>query len=391
MRRGLKNEKRDVGADLRREFRHLSLTQARLEEFIHSQKNRRGIAASAAESRTVWDFFGQLNANVGGDSFVLQKNACGMKSEIIAVAGQGRIVAEEFDFARTRLFRNRDLIVNRDRRHQSFDFVIAVRAPAQDAKGKIDLRGRAKLDYFIGTNHAEGYRMNDQIKNPRDRIIVALDLPTAEQALDMVGKISGEVSFFKIGLQLYTAAGPEIVRAVLAKGGRVFLDLKLHDIPNTVGKAVRAAGDLGVEMLTLHLSGGRNMIEAAIRECPPHLLLLGVTVLTSSDDETLREIGVGEGVEEQTLRLARLGFAAGIRGLIASPHEVRALRKQFGEQMTIITPGVRPAWAKVDDQKRFTTPREAIENGADYLVIGRPITAATDPREAAQKIAAELA
>ncbi|MDQ6912050.1 MAG: orotidine-5'-phosphate decarboxylase [Verrucomicrobiota bacterium] len=233
--------------------------------------------------------------------------------------------------------------------------------------------------------------MNDQIKKPRDRIIVALDLPTAAQALEMIAKISAEVSFFKIGLQLYTAAGPEIVRAVLAEGGKVFLDLKLHDIPNTVAKAVRAAGDLGVEMLTVHLSGGRNMIEAAVRECRPHLLLLGVTVLTSSDEETLREIGVGAPVEEQTLRLAKLGSEAGIRGLIASPHEVRVLREQLGEQMTIITPGIRPAWAKADDQRRFTTPREAIENGADYLVIGRPITAAADPREAAQQIAAELA
>ncbi len=233
--------------------------------------------------------------------------------------------------------------------------------------------------------------MNDQIKNPRDRIIVALDLPTAAEALEMVAKISDDVSFFKIGLQLYTAAGPEIVRAVIAKGGKVFLDLKLHDIPHTVEKAVRAAGDLGVQMLTIHLSGGRNMIDAAMKECPPDLLLLGVTVLTSSNDETLRETGVTSHVEEQTLRLAKLGADAGIRGLIASPHEVTALRGQLGKVMTIITPGVRPAGAKADDQKRFTTPQEAIANGADYLVIGRPITAAPDPREAVRQIVADLA
>lgn len=233
--------------------------------------------------------------------------------------------------------------------------------------------------------------MNDQSKNPRDRIIVALDLPTAAQALEMAEKISGDVSFFKIGLQLYTAAGPEIVRAVTAKGGEVFLDLKLHDIPNTVAKAVRAASDLGVRMLTIHLSGGRRMIEAAVKECPSNLLLLGVTVLTSSDDETLRETGVQSKVEEQALRLAKLGAEAGIRGLIASPHEVGALREQLGHDMTMITPGVRPSWSKADDQKRFTTPAEAIANGADYLVIGRPITAAPDPREAVQKILAELA
>ena len=233
--------------------------------------------------------------------------------------------------------------------------------------------------------------MSDQIKKPADRIIVALDFATTAEALEMVTKISGEVSFFKIGLQLYTAAGPEIVRAVRAKGGKIFLDLKLHDIPNTVAKSVAAAGALGVEMLTIHLSGGQRMIEAAVRECPPHLLLLGVTVLTSANEETLRETGVESSVEEQTVRLAKLGIASGLRGLIASPHEVVALRGELGREIKIITPGVRPSWAKADDQKRFTTPREAIENGADYLVIGRPITAADDPRAAVQRIAAELA
>jgi len=146
-----------------------------------------------------------------------------------------------------------------------------------------------------------------------------------------------------------------------------------------------------VQMLTIHLSGGHRMIEAAVKECPPDLLLLGVTVLTSSDDETLREIGVTSKVEEQTLRLAQLGAEAGIRGLIASPHEVGALREGFGEKMTIITPGVRPAWSKADDQKRFTTPREAIASGADFLVIGRPITADPDPRAAVRRIIGELA
>ena len=231
----------------------------------------------------------------------------------------------------------------------------------------------------------------DEVKNARDRVIVALDFPTAPQALDLVRNLSGEVSFFKIGLQLYTAAGPEIVRAVAATGAQVFLDLKLHDIPNTVAKTIAAAADLGVRMLTIHLSGGRRMIEAAVAECPVNLLLLGVTVLTSSDETTLRETGVDRGVEEHTVALASLGVASGIRGLIASPHELRALRGQLGQEVKIITPGVRPSWAGADDQKRFTTPQEALRNGADYLVIGRPITAHTDPREAARKIIAELA
>ena len=230
----------------------------------------------------------------------------------------------------------------------------------------------------------------DEVKNARDRLIVALDFPTAPQALDLVRDLSGEVSFFKIGLQLYTAAGPEIALAVAATGAQVFLDLKLHDIPNTVAKAVAAAADLGVRMLTIHLSGGRRMIEAAVAECPPDLLLLGVTVLTSSDKATLRETGVDRDVEEHTVALASLGVASGIRGLIASPHELRALRDRLGREVKIITPGVRPSWAGADDQKRFTTPQEALRNGADYLVIGRPITAHPNPREAVSKIIAEI-
>lgn len=207
----------------------------------------------------------------------------------------------------------------------------------------------------------------------------------------MARKLADEVTFFKIGLQLYTAAGPDIVRAVQAMGAKVFLDLKLHDIPNTVAKAVSAAAELEVAMLTIHLSGGARMIEAAVKASPDKLLLLGVTVLTSSDETTLRETGVSSAVEEQTVRLARLGAAAGIRGLIASPQELRALRAELGHDIKIITPGVRPEWSGADDQKRFTMPREAIANGADYLVIGRPVTAHADPREAVRKIISELA
>lgn len=227
-------------------------------------------------------------------------------------------------------------------------------------------------------------------KNARERLIIALDFPDAATALDCAGALSGDVSFFKIGLQLYTAAGPEIVRAVAATGAKVFLDLKLHDIPNTVAKAVAAAGELDVAMLTLHLSGGRRMIEAAVAAAPKDLLLLGVTVLTSSDDATLVETGISDNVQTQTLRLAALGAAAGIGGLIASPQEVATLRKGFGDHLRIITPGVRPTWAAADDQKRFTTPREAIARGADYLVIGRPVTAHAAPKEAVRKILEEL-
>lgn len=227
--------------------------------------------------------------------------------------------------------------------------------------------------------------------SPRDRLIVALDFPTQAKALALVSVLSGSISIYKIGLQLYTAAGPEIVRAVAATGAKIFLDLKLHDIPNTVAKAVAAAGDLGVQMLTVHLSGGRAMLEAAVEARPPDLSLLGVTVLTSATTETLRETGVNSGTEEQVVRLAELGKASGIDGLITSPHEVRILRERLGHQIKLITPGVRPTWAAPDDQKRFTTPAEALKSGADYLVIGRPITADPDPRQAVERLLDELA
>lgn len=228
------------------------------------------------------------------------------------------------------------------------------------------------------------------VLNARDRLIVALDFSNQTEALKLVRAISGEVGYFKIGLQLYTAAGPEMVRAITALGAKVFLDLKLHDIPNTVAGAVKAANTLGVQMLTVHLSGGRAMLEAAVAARSPDLMLLGVTVLTSADAATLTEIGVGSTVEKQVQRLAELGTAAGITGLVASPHEVKMLRTRFGPAIKIITPGVRPAWADAGDQKRFMTPREALQNGADYLVIGRPITAHANPGEAVRKILDEL-
>ena len=224
----------------------------------------------------------------------------------------------------------------------------------------------------------------------RDRLIVALDFSTQAEALRMVAAISGEINFFKIGLQLYTAAGPEIVRAVGASAAKVFLDLKLHDIPNTVASAVTAAGGLGVQMLTVHLAGGRAMLSAAVAARPHDLELFGVTVVTSADAATLRETGVDGSVEEQVKRLADLGAATGINGLVASPHEIKMLRARFGNEMKIVVPGVRPSWSEPGDQKRFMTPQEALKNGADYLVIGRPITGHPDPRGAVRKILDEI-
>lgn len=232
--------------------------------------------------------------------------------------------------------------------------------------------------------------MKPENKHPAERLIIALDYPSPGLALDLVRTLAGEVSFFKIGLQLYTAAGPSILREVAEAGAKVFLDLKLHDIPSTVAKAVMAASDLGVSMLTIHLSGGTRMIEAAVNAAAGNLLLLGVTVLTSSEESTLVETGVQGGVLAQTTRLAKLGAAAGIRGLVASPQEVATLRDALGKNITIVTPGVRPPWATADDQKRFTTPAEALRNGADYLVIGRPVTGHSAPRDAVRRIIDEL-
>ena len=223
-----------------------------------------------------------------------------------------------------------------------------------------------------------------------DKIIVALDVPSKAEALRLVEQLQGQVSFFKIGLQLYTAEGPEIVRAMLAKGAKVFLDLKLHDIPNTVARAVESANNLGLQLLTIHLSGGSEMIRAAIGAKKGNTSILGVTVLTSSTDGTLREIGIDHQADDQVLRLTKLGVENGIDGVVASPHEIKELRKEFGDKIKIVVPGIRPSWAEAGDQKRTMTPREAIEAGADYLVIGRPITAAKDPREALERILEEI-
>ena len=223
-----------------------------------------------------------------------------------------------------------------------------------------------------------------------EKIIVALDVATKAQAVALVEQLREQISFFKIGLQLYTAEGPEIVRAILATGAKVFLDLKFNDIPTTVARTVEAASNLGVRMLTIHLSGGSDMIRAAVAVPKNELLILGVTVLTSANEGMLREIGISDEIDNQVLRLAKLGVAKGVDGIVASPHEIKSLRAEFGDKIKIVVPGIRPSWSEPGDQKRFATPSEAIEAGADYLVIGRPITAHKNPREAVETILGEL-
>ena len=229
----------------------------------------------------------------------------------------------------------------------------------------------------------------------KDKIIVPLDVPGAVEAVRLVSKLSGIISYYKIGLELFTRCGPGIdseVRGAAGEDCRIFLDLKLHDIPNTVLHAVRAASALEIDMLTVHLAGGGAMLRAAASEASDKLLLLGVSVLTSSDEATLRETGVAGSVEEQVLRLAALGMESGLRGVVASPLEIQALRARLGDALKIVTPGVRPAVAggTPDDQRRVLTPGQAVQAGADFLVIGRPITAQPDPRHAAQAIVDEI-
>ncbi len=223
-----------------------------------------------------------------------------------------------------------------------------------------------------------------------EKIIVALDVSTADEALRLAEELRSYVSFFKIGFQLFTAAGPAIVRDLATLDCRIFLDLKLHDIPNTVAGAVKSISGLGVQMATIHLAGGRSMIEAAVAASSKDLLLLGVTVLTSVDDETLREIGIGGSAGEQVNRMAALGTDCGLKGFVASPREVAELRTRYGGA-TLVIPGIRPVSVSASDQKRVMTPSEAIAAGADYIVIGRAITAQAQPGVALQAIIAEMA
>jgi len=228
---------------------------------------------------------------------------------------------------------------------------------------------------------------------PRERLIVALDVSTAADALKLVGALGESVSTFKVGKQLFTAEGPEFVRQLVGSGHKVFLDLKFHDIPNTVAAAVKSAAALNVAMLTVHASGGAKMLRAAADAAksarnPP--LVLAVTVLTSLGDQDLREIGVSGRAADQVLRLAELARNNGCLGVVASPQEVKQLRTMLGTGFAIVTPGVRPAGSDPGDQARVATPAEAIRNGASHLVVGRPITEAKDPRKAAEAIVKEI-
>jgi orotidine-5'-phosphate decarboxylase len=235
------------------------------------------------------------------------------------------------------------------------------------------------------------------ITRPADRILVALDTTDTAAALAIAEGLKGAVGGVKLGKEFFTAQGPEGVRRVSAAGLPVFLDLKFHDIPNTVAGAVRAAGPLKPFMLNVHASGGRAMMEAAVKAADKAAtatgqrpILLAVTVLTSLSDEDLIEVGINNETKAQVAKLAKLAQDAGMDGVVCSAHEIKVIRSVCGPDFKLVVPGIRPAWAAKGDQKRVVTPRDAVSLGADYLVIGRPITQSDDPIEAAGRIADEL-
>jgi len=232
----------------------------------------------------------------------------------------------------------------------------------------------------------------------RRKLVFALDVDTLEDARSWVDRLRGRVGLFKVGKQLFTRCGPDVVRMIREQGGEVFLDLKFHDIPNTVAKACHAAGELGARIVTLHTLGGMEMMRAASQavgsssaEGGGRPLLLGVTILTSSTDETLRRVGIDRPVAEMVPRLALLAQEAGLDGVVASPHEVFSIRRRCDPQFVVLTPGVRTADARTDDQRRVATPSEAIRAGANYLVVGRPIATARDPEAVVERLVQEMA
>jgi len=231
------------------------------------------------------------------------------------------------------------------------------------------------------------------MSDPRERLIIALDVSSAAAAQTIVAAVGESGFFYKVGKQLFTAEGPLVVRDLVASGKRVFLDLKYHDIPNTVGAAVAEAAKLGVKMVTVHVSGGGKMLQAAVTAANASLnrpTILGVTVLTSLNDHDLDTIGIRGGVTSEVLRLGALAITSGCGGLVASAREASELRKELGHNFAVVTPGVRPAGAGHGDQVRVVTPSEAIASGATHIVVGRPITEAPDPSEETRAILAEM-
>ncbi|MGI5891861.1 MAG: orotidine-5'-phosphate decarboxylase [Bacillota bacterium] len=238
------------------------------------------------------------------------------------------------------------------------------------------------------------------IEQAREKLILALDVSTRKEAFQMLKMLDGEVVTYKIGMQLYNSEGPDIVRDIQLLGGKVFVDLKFHDIPNTVAQACRVITNKGAFMLTLHASGGYKMMKAvveaikeeAVQSGRPKPLALAVTVLTSiSQEDFEEEIGIVRPIAEQVVHWAKLAQKAGLDGVVCSPWEITSIRDACGDDFVIVTPGVRPQWSAADDQQRIMTPREAVEKGVSYLVVGRPITGNQEPVLAARRVIEEMA
>jgi orotidine-5'-phosphate decarboxylase len=244
----------------------------------------------------------------------------------------------------------------------------------------------------VGEDHISGEVHKVYEVQNKERLIVALDVSTAAAALKIVAAVGESALTYKVGMQLYTAEGPRVVRDLVASGRRVFLDLKYHDIPNTVGAAVAEAAKLGVSMLTVHAAGSEKMLRAAAEAAKtnPQLILLGVTVLTSLGEDDLGKTGVHGSVKENVVRLASLALENGCRGIVTSAREAPAVRAKLGCEFPIVAPGVRPAGSSIGDQVRVVTPAEAIAAGVSHIVVGRPITEAADPAAQARAILAEM-
>ena len=235
--------------------------------------------------------------------------------------------------------------------------------------------------------------------NPIDRIILALDLPDYDEAINIIKKFREEIDIFKVGSELFTAAGPKIVEEINSMGKKVFLDLKFHDIPNTASKAALAASQLGVFMLNIHIMGGLEMMKRTVDTIVRSVLkgdivrpkILGVTLLTSIDKTVLlNELGIQHNISTHIKHLAKMAFNAGLDGVVASPQETEMIRSHFGEKFLIVTPGIRPSWSQPDDQKRTLTPKSAIRKGADYLVLGRAVMSHDNPAKALKRIYNEI-
>jgi orotidine-5'-phosphate decarboxylase len=232
----------------------------------------------------------------------------------------------------------------------------------------------------------------------KDRLIVALDVDTEAKAVSLAEKLKDDVSIFKIGFELFSSCGPSVARSIAGLGLKVFLDLKFHDIPNTVSRAAVSVAKLGIFMLNLHALGGMEMMKKAAADVKSEAQRLGierpriiaVTVLTSMDEKELKKAGIDDNINREVLRLALLAKEAGLDGVVASPKEAALIRKEAGKDFLIVTPGVRPSWSSAGDQKRIATPAHAMRSGADYIVVGRPVTGADDPAAAARKIISEM-